>query len=368
MALLDYVLQEPSYGWSKKDGELVKPSTHEILSEFFSRLNIIKTRKAWLPFFSWMKVLLLTPLLVVFFFNFFSIPLLAIAFIYSMVIMGTHGTIWHHRYCTHKAYKFKNNFWRLVTQNLTISMIPEEIYLVSHHVHHAKSDQPGDPYNAQAGFLYCFLADVNHQPIAKDLSEHDYNRLQLMMRHTGVKTNTYAQYMEWGSLVHPGRAMVSTLLNWGFWATVFYLLGGIALVCALFGAAAFWAIGVRTFNYEGHAKGKQKHKDGYDFNREDLSINQLWPGIVAGEWHNNHHLYPSSARSGFLKHQIDFAWYYIKGLQLLGGISSYHDSKELFLKQYHQPYKIKGNKKTTIPRKNRIIKARRLGKVIPESL
>ena len=115
--------------------------------------------------------------------------------------------------------------------------------------------------------------------------------------------------------------------------------------CTLFGAAAFWAVGVRTFNYEGHAKGKQKHKDGFDFNRSDLSINQLWPGIVAGEWHNNHHLYPSSARSGFLSYQIDLAWYYIKGLNKIGAVSSYHDSKPLFLKQYHIPYKVQ--KKTS---------------------
>jgi stearoyl-CoA desaturase (delta-9 desaturase) len=69
---------------------------------------------------------------------------------------------------------------------------------------------------------------------------------------------------------------------------------------------------------------------------------------VAGEWHNNHHLYPSSARSGFLAHQVDLAWYYIKGMSLLGAISSYHDSKELFLKQYHLPYK----QQTSPPAKN----------------
>ncbi|HVF80561.1 MAG TPA: hypothetical protein VM884_01430, partial [Flavisolibacter sp.] len=53
------------------------------------------------------------------------------------------------------------------------------------------------------------------------------------------------------------------------------------------------------------------------------------------------HLYPSSARSGFLAHQVDLAWYYIKGMSLLGAISSYHDSKAHFLKQYHLPYKQK---------------------------
>ncbi len=338
MPLLDYVLDPPAYGWKNNNNELIKPTWKQIFNEFFARLNIFKSKKNWLPFFSWFKVLCLAPFFFLFFFKYFSIPLLVVFTVYSMIVMGTHGTIWHHRYCTHKAYKFKNEFWRFFTQNLTISMVPEEIYTISHHVHHAKSDMPGDPYNAQAGFLYCFLADVNHQPVAKDLSSTDYNRLVVMMQHTGVTPNTYAQYLEWGSIANPFRAVTATILNWAFWFGVFYLIGGFALAVTLFGSAAFWAVGVRTFNYEGHAKGKQKHKEGADFNKDDLSINQLWPGIVAGEWHNNHHLYPSSARSGFLKHQVDFAWYYIRLMNKLGAISSYHDSKGLFLQDHHQPY------------------------------
>ena len=330
MPFMDAVLEEPRYGWKNDKEELVKPTPGQIFSEFFYRLNIFRTKKNWLPFFSWAKILLLVPFLFIFLFQYFSWPLLIASFVYSMIIMGTHGTIWYHRFGTHHAYQFKNKFWRFITRNLTIAIIPEEIYVVSHHVHHAKSDQPGDPYNAQAGFLYCFLADVNHQPIAKNLDEKDYLRAVHMMRHTGIRPNTYAQYLKWGSVVHPARAIIGDLLNWAFWYTAFYLLGGHALACALFGAAGFWGVGVRTFNYEGHGKGKDKRKEGTDFNREDLSINQLWPGYVAGEWHNNHHLYPSSARSGFLPHQIDLAWYYIKFLSVIGAVSSYHDSKKNF--------------------------------------
>lgn len=121
-----------------------------------------------------------------------------------MIIMGTHGTIWHHRYCTHGAYKFRNKFWRFFTKNLTIKAIPEEIYALSHHVHHAKSDQPGDPYNANAGFLYCFLADVNHQPINRNLSEIEYSKAVNLMKHTGVRANSYCQYQKWGSVASPG--------------------------------------------------------------------------------------------------------------------------------------------------------------------
>jgi stearoyl-CoA desaturase (delta-9 desaturase) len=69
-----------------------------------------------------------------------------------------------------------------------------------------------------------------------------------------------------------------------------------------------------------------------------MSINQMWPGIVAGEWHNNHHLYPKSARTGFLTHQIDLAWYYIWSGRKMGIISSYHDSKRDFKLRFAQPY------------------------------
>ena len=340
MPFLDHVLQPPSYGWNDNKGELIKPTVLQILKEFFTRLNVVGDRKNWLPFFSWLKVFCLLPFFFIFLFNFLHIWTVLAAFVYSMIIMGTHGTIWHHRYCTHGAYTFRNAFWRFFTQNLTINVIPEEIYVISHHVHHAKSDQPGDPYNAYAGFLYCFLADVNHQPIAKDLSKADYNRVGLLMKHTGIKGNTYAQYQRWGSYVTPIGAVTSWILNWSFWYITFYMLGGHALACSMFGAAGFWAIGVRTFNYEGHGKGEEKQREGVDYNHKDNSVNQLWPGIVAGEWHNNHHLFPKSARSGFKPHQIDFAWYYIKFMSLVGAVSHYKDFKKQFMSQYHQPYQL----------------------------
>ena len=346
MSFLDYVLQPPSYGWQDETGKLIKPSNKEIIKEFFKRLNIFKDRRNWLPFFSWLKIACLIPFFFIFLTNYLTWWTVIVAFVYSMIIMGTHGTIWHHRYCTHGAYKFKNAFWRFITQNLTVSVIPEEIYVISHHVHHAKSDQPGDPYNAQAGFLYCFLADVNHQPISKNLNEQDYNRVKSLMLHTGVPANSYHQYKKWGSYVPPTYAVASWLLNWSFWYTAFFLMGGHALACSLFGAAAFWGIGVRTFNYEGHAKGEDKQREGTDFSVNDKSINQVWPGIVAGEWHNNHHLFPKSARSGFKPHQVDLAWYYIKLLNKLGAVSSYRDDKKLFYKRYHNPYlEAKSNKK-----------------------
>jgi len=334
MAFIDNILETPSYGWKDESGNLIKPSPKEIFKEFFRRLNVFKSIKNWLPLTCWASALILIPLAIIFIVYHFNIWLVFAGFAYGMVVMGTHGTIWYHRYCTHNAYEFKNSFWRFITQNLVPKMIPEEIYVISHHVHHAKSDQPGDPYNAKAGFLYCFLADVNHQLIARNLSEQEYNRVAKLLSHVGKNFNSYSQYLKWGSLAKPLRTISGILFSFIFWYAIFFLIGGHPLALALMSGACFWALGVRTFNYNGHGKGKDMRKKNFDYNMNDYSVNKFWPGIVAGEWHNNHHLYPSSAQAGFLKYQIDFAWYYIYVLHKLGAIRKYHNSKKLFLKNY----------------------------------
>lgn len=334
MAFIDNVLQTPSYGWKNQEGKLIIPTVKQLYAEAFSRINIFKTKKNWISLMGWLMVVCMLPFFVVFMLKYFSLPLLGLFILYSMVIMSTHGTIWFHRFCTHKSYVFSHPIWRFITQNLVIKTVPEEIYVVSHHVHHAKSDLPGDPYNSQGGFLYCMLADVNHQGISKELSEEDYKKASHFLKHTGVQINSYQQYRKWGSVATPFYTISLWLLNWSFWYAAFYFIGGNGLACAMFSAAMFWVVLVRAFNYTGHGKGKEKHVDGIDFDRSNLSINQTRPGLFSGEWHNNHHLYPASARAGFLPYQLDLAWIYIFCLYKLGAVSSYHDSKKDFLKKY----------------------------------
>jgi stearoyl-CoA desaturase (delta-9 desaturase) len=55
---------------------------------------------------------------------------------------------------------------------------------------------------------------------------------------------------------------------------------------------------------------------------------------LAGEWHNNHHLYPASARTGFLPGQLDLPWFFIYAMYKLGIVSKYHDSKKTFIQKY----------------------------------
>jgi sn-1 stearoyl-lipid 9-desaturase len=337
LAFLDRVLDPPSYGFVR-DEKLYVPSHGEIYREFFTRINIFKSRKNWLPLFSWSVVLFFAPFFFLFLIHYFTWKLFIIGFIYSMVILGTHGTIYLHRFSTHRAFNFTNPFWLFIVRNLVIKIIPEEVYVVSHHVHHYISEKPGDPYNVHGGWLYCFLADVNHQAIARDFSEEDYIKTTKIIQHTGVIANSYALYQKWGSICHPFYTVLSFGLNWAFWFTVFYLIGGMSLAVAIFGMSGVWAVGVRTFNYDGHGGGKDKRKEGIDFNREDLSINQIWPGMITGEWHNNHHLYPNGIRAGFLPYQWDYAWLFICFYRFIGGIKDCRDFKDEFIEKHYKPY------------------------------
>jgi sn-1 stearoyl-lipid 9-desaturase len=359
MAFIDNLLQAPSYGWKDENGNLIVPSTKQLWFEAFSRINIFKTKKNWVSLISWLMVSCMLPFFFLFLFKHFSWWLVAAIVVYSMVIMGTHGTIWFHRYCTHRSYKFSHPIWKFITQNLVIKTFPEEIYVVSHHVHHVKSDLPGDPYNPQGGFMYCMLSVENHQSINKNLSEADYNRAVNFMRHTGVQMNNYKQYQKWGSLANPIYTVGLWALNWSFWYIIFFLIGGNALACALFTAAMLWFVLVRAFNYSGHGGGHAKHVDGIDFDRRNLSINQARPGLLAGEWHNNHHLYPGSARAGFLRSQIDLAWIYIYILHKLKMVSSFKDSKTEFLKKYI----IKGHSRDMIPLTGKAYTTQHLSKI-----
>lgn len=339
MAFLDRVLREPSYGWRTSDGDLSKPGARQLLGEWLARVNVFRSRKNWQSFSMWLFTASLAPFFVAFVWLHFSWPLVLAGFLYSMVLMGSYGTVWLHRHGTHGAFRFKSRFWRFVTKNLVIRVCPDEIYIVSHHVHHAKSEEPGDPYNPGGGALYCFLADTNHQPIATDLDEEDYARVCRLLDRTGEPHHTYEEYRRWGTAEKPLRTYVSFFGNWLFWYGVFFLLGGHALATALFGSAIVWAIGIRTFNFGAHGGGHDRRREGVDFHDKDLSINQLWPGYVAGEWHNNHHLFPTSARNGFLPHQLDLPYLYIRFLARIGAVTHVRDHTQRFMERHYLPYR-----------------------------
>jgi fatty-acid desaturase len=75
------------------------------------------------------------------------------------------------------------------------------------------------------------------------------------------------------------------------------------------GLHATWLVNSAT-----HLWGKRRFETGED------SRNSWWVALLTfGEgWHNNHHAHPTSARHGLKWYEIDFNWWGIRVLQLLG--------------------------------------------------
>ena len=66
------------------------------------------------------------------------------------------------------------------------------------------------------------------------------------------------------------------------------------------------------------------------FDRDTLALNQWFYGLIASEWHNNHHMFPRSARNGFSAGQIDVAFGLVTILRWLGVVNSVNDQAPLF--------------------------------------
>ncbi len=55
-----------------------------------------------------------------------------------------------------------------------------------------------------------------------------------------------------------------------------------------------------------------------------MPVNQFIYGIIAGEWHENHHQYPRLARSGLTWWQVDLPNWIIKTMKLCGVVTHYN--------------------------------------------
>ena len=101
-------------------------------------------------------------------------------------------------------------------------------------------------------------------------------------------------------------------------ALVFYLLGGWPWVV--------WGVFVRVaacttmhwfISYFAHTQGPQDWVvDGAVIQAHNVPIMAI--PTMGESWHNNHHAFPSSARHGLYRGQIDLGWYFIRTLEALG--------------------------------------------------
>ena len=321
------VLRAPSYGWVTEDN---RPSDAVIRAEWRRNLAVWNDRRHGLTAFTWGVWAVLVGVLGIWIVGFSTWASLVAGLVYAFLFLPQYGTFYFHRYGVHGAWKYRHPGFGFLAKHAAIRLIPEEVYIVSHHVHHAYADRDGDPYDPRGGWWYCFLADANHQGIAWDLDEADHARAVRMLRWVPVRTGSYATYRRTGMLAEPLTLVLDFAGNWLFWGTVLWGLGGWSLVLGVFGWCSAWLWGIRNFNLRAHGRGEDLRVEGEDLHRGDLSVNRTLSAWLASEWHNNHHLFPRSARNGFLWWQLDVVWWVVRVLALFGVVAAYRDDSTAF--------------------------------------
>jgi len=232
---------------------------------------------------------------------------------YVLTLLGI--TVGFHRLFAHCAFQ-TNTPVKVVLAILGCMAFqgPVTYWVSNHRRHHQYSDRPGDPHSpyfsegdeqyfsqikglwhAQIGWTFTHKI-TNTLLFAKDLLRDKYiskvNELYYVWVVMGIAIPTILG----GILTGTWKGLLSGFL-WGGAVRLFlsyHFTNSINSITHLYGTRPF--------------------------NTREQSTNNIWLAIpTQGEsWHNNHHAFPNSAKFGLKWWQIDFGYWAIRTLQLMG--------------------------------------------------
>ncbi len=231
------------------------------------------------------------------------------------VLCGLGTTVGFHRLFTHRS--FETTSWLRGTFAVLGSMTiqgPVTQWVTDHRKHHALSDQEGDPHSPHAGhgegpwatakgFAHAHVGWLFHTK-GMERGEH-YGRDLYDDR---VVRTIDRLYVVW------------VALTFALPFAVGYLVGGFSWQLGF--QALVWGGLIRIFVYQHstfavnsvcHMFGGRSYRS-----RDESRNNWVVAALTFGEgWHNNHHAFPSSARHGLDRGQLDISWWTIRGLEKL---------------------------------------------------
>ena len=243
-----------------------------------------------------------------------------IAFVLGVNFFGQLGVpIGYHRLLTHRSFQVPTWLERsFVVLALCNGQNTPARWVTWHRMHHQHSDDPDDPHSPLVAFFWSHVGwllfekggthgDASYYKYARDvLSDRFYMYLE--------KNRTVSMF------IYLGHAIVFFLVGLAVgWATT-----GVAAAGLQFGLSLLvWGVVLRTV-YVWHitwAVNSLSHIWGYrNYETGDESRNNWFVAAITGGegWHNNHHHDPSSASVQHCWWELDFNFYIIKGLEVLG--------------------------------------------------
>lgn len=208
-----------------------------------------------------------------------------------------------HRYFAHKSFETKP----VIRATLAIlgsmgGQGPIIYWVANHRLHHGYSDKQQDPHSPRRGIWHAHVGWL----FDHETPNSAYFAGDLLRDPTLFKLNRlYPLWLILGSAI-------PTLIGWGLTGTWRGALGGLlwgGLVPIFLVQNAMFSI-----NSICHKFGRQP------FNTHDESRNNVWLALptFGQSWHNNHHAFPSSARTGLFRWQVDPGGWVIGILKSLG--------------------------------------------------
>ncbi|HEX8162635.1 MAG TPA: fatty acid desaturase [Pyrinomonadaceae bacterium] len=205
----------------------------------------------------------------------------------------------YHRLLTHRGYRVPKpvEYFLALCGTLALEGSPAH-WVVTHRIHHAHADAPGDPHTPRDGAWWSHVGWV----LVGTAQQHDRATLERYAPDL-MRDGFYRGLLSWWflPLVLVGVALgVVGGAGWVMW--------GVFLRVTL-GLHATWLVNSAT-----HMWGTRR------FKTRDDSRNNWWVALLTfGEgWHNNHHAHPRAARHGLKWYEIDVNWWGIRALELLG--------------------------------------------------
>jgi stearoyl-CoA desaturase (delta-9 desaturase) len=224
-------------------------------------------------------------------------------------------TVGYHRLFTHRSFTTSpamRAVWAILGSAAVEGPVIE--WVAYHRKHHAFSDRDGDPHSPHVGHGKGFLGALRG----------------LFYAHLGwvwfndepAEENIYARDLVDDPVV---RAIDRTFLVWVLAGLAIPFGLGVALTGQVVGGltAMLWGGAVRIFlchhltfsiNSLCHFFGRRR----YDTDDESRNLAWLAPFTLGEAWHNNHHAFPTSARHGIGRFEVDFSAMLIWAMERMG--------------------------------------------------
>ena len=205
----------------------------------------------------------------------------------------------YHRLLTHRGYRVPKGIEYLLTVCGMLALEGGPInWVVTHRIHHSRSDREGDPPSPRDGGWW---AHVGWILVGRAMQYEPKVLAHYAPELTSDPGHVLLNRFYYVPLVVCGVALLAV----GGWPLVMW---GIFLRVTV-GLHSTWLVNSAT-----HMWGSRR------FETRDDSRNNWWVALLSfGEgWHNNHHAHPSSARHGLAWFELDLNWWGIRTLQFLG--------------------------------------------------